>query len=240
MSDAGLEEYCADRAETSCKTFEYDNLGFTATIDLDRENLVFFTVPWEEGWTAEVNGQPVQIEKANIGFMAVRCPAGENITIRFHYRTPGLLAGVTVTGTAAVVFLLYFFGMGALDRRKRRRLAEMQEESDDFLRDLPVPGENGSGIQYDYYLKDVSIVFPEFEEDVREPAAEEKSPGEERMVDLGDLASQPFSPSSKEETEGKVPVPLEDQADRNPVNEDPSADTATLNQEEEPPQKKGE
>lgn len=58
----------------------------------------------------------MQIEKANIGFMAVRCPAGENITIRFDYMTPGLIPGLAITGGAVVVFLLYFFGMRALDR----------------------------------------------------------------------------------------------------------------------------
>lgn len=39
------------------------------------------------------------------------------------------------------------------------------------MRDLPINGEGSDGIQYDYYLKDVSIVFPEIEEDrAKEPA----------------------------------------------------------------------
>lgn len=200
MSEAGLEAYCAARAATTCKTFDYDNRGFTATIDLDKENLVFFSVPWEEGWTAEVNGKPVQIEKANIGFMAVRCPAGENITIRFDYMTPGLIPGLAVTGGAVVVFLLYFFGMGALDRRKRRRLQELEgEEADDYLSDLPVNGEGKGGIQYDYYLKDISIVFPEIEEGrAKEPPSDPPPSPEEDLVDLAAEAEETPSPSAEE------------------------------------------
>ena len=235
MSDAGLEAYCAARAKTTCKTFDYDNRGFTATINLDKENLVFFSVPWEEGWTASVNGKPVQIEKANIGFMAVRCPAGENITIRFDYMTPGLIPGLAVTGGAVVVFLLYFFGMGVLDRRKRRRLLELEgEETDDYLSDLPVNGEGADGIQYDYYLKDVSIVFPEIEEgSAKEPPSDSASYPEEELVDLTTQAEESLSPDEEPENRNEAlpekGAPSEASAD---------VDSATPQEEKEDPSDK--
>lgn len=42
----------------SCSSFTRDNHGFTADITLERDELVFFSVPYESGWTATVNGQP--------------------------------------------------------------------------------------------------------------------------------------------------------------------------------------
>ncbi len=56
------EEYlqeCSNRAASACDSFQYDSSGFTATISLDSPNLVFFSVPYDEGWTATVNGRPV-------------------------------------------------------------------------------------------------------------------------------------------------------------------------------------
>ena len=102
----GLAKLCEERRRETCDTFVRDNEGFTATCNLSRENLVFFSVPYDDGWTATVNGEPVRIEKANVGFMAVRVPAGE-ATIRFDYETPGLKLGLLITAGAGGALLLY-------------------------------------------------------------------------------------------------------------------------------------
>lgn len=52
-----------------------------------------FSVPYEEGWSATVNGKPAEVEKVSVGFMAVKVPAGTS-QIRFNYRTPGLTLGI--------------------------------------------------------------------------------------------------------------------------------------------------
>ena len=102
----GLAKLGEERRRETCDTFVRDNEGFTATCNLSRENLVFFSVPYDDGWTATVNGEPVRIEKANVGFMAVRVPAGE-ATIRFDYETPSLKLGLLITAGAGGALLLY-------------------------------------------------------------------------------------------------------------------------------------
>lgn len=113
---------CLARRAAAADSFTRDSRGFTATIALEEDNLVFFSVPYEDGWSATVNGQPAPIYKVNVGFMAVKCPAGEMVTIRFDYMTPGLLYGLLISGAAAVLLLLYFLLMTWFDRRRRRRL----------------------------------------------------------------------------------------------------------------------
>ena len=88
---------CLDRKETACESFQYTNSGFTATLTASREQLVFFSVPWESGWSATVNGVDAEILQVNVGFMAVQVPAGEDVTIEFTYHTPGLLTGALCT-----------------------------------------------------------------------------------------------------------------------------------------------
>lgn len=94
------------RATSVNNTFEIDNGGFTSTVNLERENLVFYAVPYEDGWSATVDGKPVKVEKANVGFMAVLVPEGEH-TVRFSYMTPGLKAGVCITAAAALMLAVY-------------------------------------------------------------------------------------------------------------------------------------
>ena len=87
LSKSDFFDDCEDRRDTAGYSFEIDNRGFTSRIELPRENLVFFSVPYDKGWSATVNGQPAEVVKASIGFMAVRAPAGDN-TIRFTYWDP--------------------------------------------------------------------------------------------------------------------------------------------------------
>lgn len=92
--------------ETSAFYFKRDNRGFTAKVTRDSDNLVFFSVPYDSGWEAYVNGKPTEIEKVNAGFMAVKVGAGTS-EIRFNYVTPGLVDGLKITGGAVIVLLVY-------------------------------------------------------------------------------------------------------------------------------------
>lgn len=92
--------------ETSADEFIIDNNGFTAKVRRDKKSLVFFSVPYDEGWSATVNGKAVEIEKVNVGFMAVAVDDGVS-DIRFNYRNAGLDLGITVTVISAVIFIIY-------------------------------------------------------------------------------------------------------------------------------------
>lgn len=106
VSDSAMEYDSARLRETSAQSFETDNSGFTATVSRERETLVFFSVPFEEGWSATVNGKEAEIEKVNAGFMAVKVDAGIS-EIRFNYMTPGLKTGILLTTFAAAILLVY-------------------------------------------------------------------------------------------------------------------------------------
>lgn len=98
---------CLERAATSCETFQYTRTGFTASLSTRAEELVFFSVPYEEGWSAKVNGEEVPIERVNVGFMAVMVPMGEDVTIEFTYRTPGLFTGFLITLGSIALLVAY-------------------------------------------------------------------------------------------------------------------------------------
>ena len=106
---------CADRRAAAVAEFTATRTGFTAKTDYDTDALVFFSVPYDDGFTAAVNGEPAAIEKVDNGMMAVYVPAGEN-EIEFTYHTPGLKVSaiVSVAGIAA-------YGIYLLILRKRAK-----------------------------------------------------------------------------------------------------------------------
>lgn len=118
----------ADRKTMESFAFARDNRGFTANIMMDKERLVFFSVPHEAGWSATVNGQPAIIEKANIGFMAVRVPAGTS-EIRFNYMTNGLPLGLLIALIAFIVLVLYVL-LHAIYRKKQ--IAKKMKQANDL------------------------------------------------------------------------------------------------------------
>ncbi len=97
---------CEDRRAMACSSFAYDNTGFTAAFTAERERLVFFSVPYEAGWSATVNGEAAEIYQVNVGFMAVVVPEGDSV-IRFEYYTPGLNVGLLMTAGGFAVLAAY-------------------------------------------------------------------------------------------------------------------------------------
>ena len=106
FSYEGMAKDSADRALTSAYSFKTDTKGFTASVRREKDSLVFFSVPFDKGFSATVNGVEAEIEKVNSGFMAVKVNAGDSV-IRFDYETPGLMTGIKITLISAVILLIY-------------------------------------------------------------------------------------------------------------------------------------
>lgn len=98
-------EICDQRKRTACTDFAATHAGFTAKAHMERENYVFFSVPYEEGFTAYVDGTETDIMKAQFGFMAVKVPAGEH-SIEFKYMPSGLMKGIYMSVAGLVIFFL--------------------------------------------------------------------------------------------------------------------------------------
>jgi len=115
---------CADRRAHSCSVFQMNNAGFHAEITLDKPNLVFFSVPYDDGFTAYVNGEKTDILQVDEGLMAVLCQPGAS-SIDFVYQAAGLSASRVVTAVAIPVWVVY---VAYFVRRKRRSTGAPAEE----------------------------------------------------------------------------------------------------------------
>lgn len=95
--------------ETACSSFEGTAEGFTAEINLDTDNIVFFSIPNDTGWEITVNGEPANIIDANYGLLGICCNAGCN-KISATYHTQGLTTGII----CSVVFTVMWFALELL------------------------------------------------------------------------------------------------------------------------------
>ena len=107
---------CADRRASACSSFQMTNSGFHAEITLKKDDLVFFSVPYDDGFTACVNGKETDVIRVDEGLMAVLAPAGEN-TIDFVYQADGYPLASKVSLAALAAFALY---AGYFVRKKKK------------------------------------------------------------------------------------------------------------------------
>ena len=97
--------------------FSVTKEGFTAKTRCQSEKLVCFSVPFCEGWSAEINGEPAEVDKINGGLCGIRVPAGL-CEITFKYETPGLKLGLFCT-IAGIAFLALYIVIFRVIRREK-------------------------------------------------------------------------------------------------------------------------
>ena len=100
---------CIERSHTVSSSFHYTKTGFVSEINSLKENFIFFSVPYEPGWSATINGEAVDIEQVSVGFMGVAIPQGEKVNIEFKFKTPGLSAGISVTFLSVILLGVYLY-----------------------------------------------------------------------------------------------------------------------------------
>jgi len=102
----------------ACDLFKTNPDGFTAHISAKQAGLLIFTIPYDRGFTASVNGQESEIYLCDVAFMGVWVEAGENDVV-FTYRTRSLDLGIVMSAAAALTLLAYCF----IARRKLSKTA---------------------------------------------------------------------------------------------------------------------
>lgn len=68
------------------------NDGFHINVDSKNDSLLLLTIPYDEGWTAYINNEKVEIDKVSNGFMGIRVYEG-NSKLTFKYETKGVKTG---------------------------------------------------------------------------------------------------------------------------------------------------
>ena len=94
-------------ADTAALTVDGGNISGTATADGDGSWL-FLAVPYDEGFTAYVNGEETEVVRALTGFTAIQLDGGEN-EISISFTAKGMKIGIVLTVTGLLLLLAWIF-----------------------------------------------------------------------------------------------------------------------------------
>lgn len=127
-----FEKDCAALKANAAESFKYTKNGFKSVINTEKDTLAFFSIPYEAGWSATVNGKKAPVEQVNVGFMAVPVDEGKN-EIVFTYVAPGLYLGMNITIVSTVIFIVYVIICAVTRKRRMENCALVYPEGDQLV-----------------------------------------------------------------------------------------------------------
>ena len=77
-----------------------------ARYDVKQDTSIFFTIPYDKGWSAYQDGKKIEIKQAQTGFMKVDVPEGKG-TITLSFIPNGFITGAICSFTSLLLFGIY-------------------------------------------------------------------------------------------------------------------------------------
>ena len=77
-----------------------------ARYDVKQDTSIFFTIPYDKGWSAYQDGKKIEIKQAQTGFMKVDVPKGKG-TITLSFIPNGFITGTISSFTSLLLFGIY-------------------------------------------------------------------------------------------------------------------------------------
>ena len=77
-----------------------------ATYDVQQDTSIFFTIPYDKGWSAYQDGKKIEMKQAQTGFMKVDVPKGKE-TITLSFIPNGFITGAICSFTSLLLFGIY-------------------------------------------------------------------------------------------------------------------------------------
>lgn len=112
----GEFDWKEEHKKEGTENFVMTSSGFTATSKGEKERLLFFSIPHDNGWTAYINGEETEILTINGGLMGIIVPEGE-CDIEFKFVTPGLKLGSAISLLS--IFALSTYGIIESARKRK-------------------------------------------------------------------------------------------------------------------------
>lgn len=103
-----MEDYIENVNKLSQNVMENEEIGInqvSGTINLDKNKILYLSIPYYEGWSAYVDGKKVDILQGNSMGMAIPLKEGKH-RIELKYVTPGLKEGIILSTIGGSVFLM--------------------------------------------------------------------------------------------------------------------------------------
>lgn len=106
LSADDIEQLVTQHKDENAEKLDIAKDFFECEINSSTMKFAFFSVPYDEGWSADVNGKQVQILNVN-GMMAIPIEKGMN-AVRFRYLDKNFVYSVTLSIVSFLIWIGYY------------------------------------------------------------------------------------------------------------------------------------
>jgi len=115
-------EYVNELKKDSLKITQFKESNIKGEITLVTPKILFFSIPFDEGWKATLNGTEVKLYRINAGLTGLKMPTGKSIVeLKFEPRL--MKKGALVS----IMALLIFIGLLVIELLRRRKVSLEKE-----------------------------------------------------------------------------------------------------------------
>lgn len=125
-----LEELAMDTDKLKANSFRigsFSNNAIDGEISTNSKKLVFFSIPFDSGWSAKVNGEDVEILLVDGGLSAVLIQPGDNV-LSLRYSPPFVKYGLYLTLLGLFIFGAALFGNAWQQNNLRKAIQNMSTQ----------------------------------------------------------------------------------------------------------------
>lgn len=111
-----MPEFYENAGRNTMKDIKYEGNVLTGTTDYENDGYTMFSIPYERGWKAYIDGKEVEIEDPYQSMMFVKTPAGHH-ELKLVFTPYGMVPSLLVTGGSILLTALLFL----ITSRARRK-----------------------------------------------------------------------------------------------------------------------
>lgn len=114
------KELVENLKEDTLQITEFSQSNIKGKINLSKHKLLFFTIPFDEGWKIKVNNKNAELSRVNYGFTGISLPPG-NYDIELYYVPKFSI----ISSWVSIIASLLFWSLVILDilrKRKKKKL----------------------------------------------------------------------------------------------------------------------
>jgi uncharacterized membrane protein YfhO len=135
--ESAYQEMVEVLSDEQMKVLSYDSTHVEGVVTANEDGVLFLTIPYDESWTAMVDGKAAEILPVDDAFSAIRLTKGtHNIQLKYQPARFSMCVKISILSLAALVFLTIIRKI--LEHFRLKKLFQPKEAA------VTVPGEEGA------------------------------------------------------------------------------------------------
>ncbi|MCR5614825.1 MAG: YfhO family protein [Saccharofermentans sp.] len=153
------ENMVATLADEQLNVTSYDSTHLNGTIDVKEDGLMLLTIPYSEGWSAEVDGSEAEIIAINDALMGIRLSKGSH-EIKLTYSPYMFKEGLAISCACILVIALASVIPAVADKRRAKTVSPVPEQ---ILEEIPfdIPEEKAEETVAEETASESELSLPE-------------------------------------------------------------------------------